>query len=59
MTYRIYKVFLLFLIASFISVSAFAQNANSSINGTVKDTPLDRRPCRCVLRRTHQKRTDR
>ena len=38
MTYRIYKVFLLFLIASFISVSAFAQNANSSINGTVKDT---------------------
>ncbi len=38
MTYRIYKAFLLFLIASFISVGAFAQNANSSINGTVKDT---------------------
>ncbi|MES2221479.1 MAG: TonB-dependent receptor, partial [Acidobacteriota bacterium] len=38
MTYRIFRFFLLFLVASFISVSAFAQNANSSISGTVKDT---------------------
>ena len=37
MTYKFYKVFLLFLMVSVISLGAFAQNANSTIQGTVKD----------------------
>ena len=37
MMYKLYKVFLLFLVCSVLTVGAFAQNANSSINGTVKD----------------------
>jgi Carboxypeptidase regulatory-like domain len=38
MTYRMYRVFLLLVLFSSFTVGAFAQNANSSINGTVKDT---------------------
>ncbi len=37
MTYKIYKVFLLVLMIGVISLGAFAQNANSTIQGTVKD----------------------
>jgi hypothetical protein len=37
MTYKLYKVFLLFLVLSVLTVGAFAQNANSSIRGTVED----------------------
>jgi hypothetical protein len=37
MTYKLYKVFLLFLVCSVLTVGAFAQNANSSIKGTIKD----------------------
>ena len=35
--YKLYKVFLLFLVCSVLTIGAFAQNSNSSINGTVKD----------------------
>jgi hypothetical protein len=37
MTYKIYKVFLLFLMVGVISLGAFGQTANSTIQGTVKD----------------------
>ncbi len=37
MTYKIHTVFLLLLMVSVISLGAFAQNANSTIQGTVKD----------------------
>src|ERR1035437_428878 len=37
MTYKLYKVFLLFLICSVFTVGAFAQNNNSTVKGTVKD----------------------
>ena len=38
MTYKMYKVFLLLVLCCSFTMGAFAQNANSSINGTVKDT---------------------
>ena len=37
MTYKVYRVFLLLLMATVITVGAFAQNNNSTIKGTVKD----------------------
>ena len=37
MTSKFFKVFLLFLMVSVISLGAFAQNNNSTIKGTVKD----------------------
>jgi hypothetical protein len=37
MTYRIHKAFLLFLMVSLMTLGASAQNANSAIQGTVKD----------------------
>lgn len=37
MTYKIYKIFLLFLMCSVITLGAFAQNSNSTIKGTIKD----------------------
>ncbi|MFZ0518989.1 MAG: carboxypeptidase-like regulatory domain-containing protein, partial [Acidobacteriaceae bacterium] len=37
MTYKIYKVFLLFLMVGVISLGAFGQTANSTIQCTVKD----------------------
>ncbi|MGH9616373.1 MAG: TonB-dependent receptor, partial [Acidobacteriaceae bacterium] len=37
MTYRVYKLFLLFLLGAFFTAGAFAQNANSTIQGTVED----------------------
>lgn len=37
MTYRIYKLFLLLTLFCSFSVGAFAQNANSSIKGTITD----------------------
>ena len=35
---KFYKAFILFLICSVFSLGAFAQNANSSIKGTIQDT---------------------
>ncbi len=38
MKYKFYKAFILFSICSVFSLGAFAQNANSSIKGTIPDT---------------------
>ena len=38
MKYMFYKAFVLFLICGFFSLAGLAQNANSSIKGTVTDT---------------------
>lgn len=38
MTYKVYRVFILFLLCSVFTAGAFAQNANSSVRGTVQDT---------------------
>lgn len=37
MTYKLYRAFYVFLLCSLFAVGAFAQNANSTIEGTVKD----------------------
>lgn len=37
MTYKLYKAFFIFLASSVLTLGAFAQNANSTIQGTVKD----------------------
>ncbi len=37
MTYKLYKVLLVFFAGSVFTLGAFAQNANSSVQGTVKD----------------------